>query len=130
MKVYVCSKWSPYYDSSDGSWDIQAIFFTEEEAKEWKESVGLGIDRDYEEYEIEQPPVPSSRIENATQAKIAQTLWEKRINPIKQLIYELCNEYDSSLANEYNEPGNEVTKRRIFDLIVSSIYDGIFGEKD
>lgn len=130
MKVYVCSKWSPYYDSSEGSWDIQAVFFTEDEAKEWKESVGLGKDRDYEEYEVEQPPVPSSKIENAAQAKIAQTLWWKRINPIKQLIDELCSEYDSSLANEYNEPGNEVTKRRIFDLIVSSIYDGIFEEKE
>ena len=128
MKVYVCSQWSLYYDSRDGSWDVKAVFFTEDEAKEWVKSEGLGKGRVYEEYEIEQPSVPSSKIENAAQAKIAQTLWEKRINPIKQLIDELCSEYGSSLANEYNEPGNKVTKRRIFDLIVSSIYDGIFGE--
>lgn len=128
MKVYVCSQWSPYYDSSDGSWDTKAVFFTEEEAKEWKESVGLGIDCDYEEYEIEQPPVPSSKIENATQIKIAQTIWERRINPIKQLVDELCNEYDSSLADEHYEPGNEANKHKIFNLIVNCIYDGIFGE--
>lgn len=50
MTVYICTRWSKYYDSPEGSWENVKVVSTEEAAQHW---VGDDKDRSYDEFEVD-----------------------------------------------------------------------------
>ena len=127
MTVYVCSTWSKYYDSPEGSWEVNKVFFDKGLADKW---VGQDENRMWVDYEIESPPIPiiPEGSENSRLLKNLDEIWKMRTEPIVQLISELRNEYYESLCKavpKLKDYGNDFFTSKILDLINSQVFDKI-----
>lgn len=127
MTVYVGSTWSKYYDSPEGSWEVDKVFFDKDLADKW---VNQDENRTWMEYEVESPPIPIIPDGSADGRSLRNLneIWGMRTEPIVQLIAELRNEYYESLCKvdpKLKDYGNDFFTSKILDLISSQVFDKI-----
>ena len=127
MKVYVGKTWSEYYDSPEGDWEVNKVFFDRGLADKW---VGQDENRMWMDYEVESPPIPiiPEGSENSRLLRNLDEIWKMRTEPIVQLISELRNEYYESICKadpKLKDYGNDFFTSKILDLINSQVFDKI-----
>lgn len=127
MIVYVGQTWSKYYDSPEGGWEVDKVFFDKSLADTW---VNQDENRMWMDCEVEFPPIPiiPGGSEDGRSLRMLNEIWGMRTEPIVQLITELRNEYYESLCKadpKLKDYGNDFFTRKILDLISSQVIERI-----
>lgn len=127
MTVYVGQNWSKHYDSPEGGWEVDKVFFDKSLADTW---VNQDENRMWMDCEVEFPPIPiiPEGSEDGRSLRMLNEIWGMRTEPIVQLITELRNEYYESLCKadpKLKDYGNDFFTRKILDLISSQVIERI-----